>query len=164
VFSADLSRVQDWHEPSNLLWSQYWMQTCMRRRIALMPPAKLLSIGLIGFFFFGALSPRSQVLSAEPVQFSIAIQGRKVDPTQRTIWATQGQTLDLKFTADETVELHLHGYDRLLMVEPGSVAVMRLHANIAGRFAVEGHRFGSGAGGSRSPRHVVLLYLEVHPQ
>ena len=75
-----------------------------------------------------------------------------------------GQTLDLTFTADEMVELHLHGYDRFLIVEPGSVAVMRLHANTAGRFAIEGHRFGSGAGSSRSRRHIVLLYLEVHPQ
>jgi hypothetical protein len=124
----------------------------------------LLSIGLIGLIFFCALSPSSRVLSAEPAQFSIAIQSRKVDPTQRTIRATQGQTLDLKFTADEMVELHLHGYDRLLIVEPGAVAVMRLHANTAGRFAIEGRRFGGGASGSRSRRHVVLLYLEVHPQ
>ena len=129
-----------------------------------MPSEKLLSIGLIGLIFVGALSQSSRVCSAEPAQFSIAIQGRKVDATQRTIRATQGQTLDLKFTADEVVELHLHGYDRLLTVEPGSVAVMRLHANTAGRFAIEGHRFGGGTGGSRSGRNVVLLYLEVHPQ
>jgi len=129
-----------------------------------MPPAKLLSIGWIGLIVFGALSPPSRVFSAEPARFSVAIQDRKVDPTQKTIRATQGQTLDLEFTTDEMVELHLHGYDRLLTVQPVSVAVMGLHANTAGRFAIEGHRFGSGTGGSRSPRHVVLLYLEVYPQ
>ncbi len=129
-----------------------------------MSPTKLLSIGWIGLILVGAMSPPSRVFSAEPARFSIAIQGRKVDPTQKTIRATQGQTLDLNFTADETVELHLHGYDLVLTVQPGSVAVMRLQANTAGRFAIEGHRFGSGTSGSRSPRHVVLLYLEVHPQ
>jgi hypothetical protein len=129
-----------------------------------MPPIRLISIGWIGFIVFGPLDPPSQAFSADSSRFSIAIQGRKVDPTQKTIRATQGQTLDLEFTTDETVELHLHGYDRLLTVQPGSVAVMRLHANTAGRFAIEGHRFGSGTGGSRSGRHVVLLYLEVHPQ
>jgi FtsP/CotA-like multicopper oxidase with cupredoxin domain len=129
-----------------------------------MPPAKLISMGWIGLIVFGPLNPPSRAFPAESSQFSVAIQGRKVDPTQTTIRVTQGQTLDLKFTTDETVELHLHGYDRLLTLQPGSVAVMRLHASSAGRFAIEGHRFGSGSGGSRSGRHVVLLYLEVHPQ
>jgi hypothetical protein len=120
---------------------------------------KLISIGWIGFIVFGV----NPAFSAE-VSLSIAIQARKVDPSQKTIRATQGQTLDLTFTADEMVELHLHGYDRLLTLQPGSVAVMRLHASIPGRFAIEGHRFGGGTGGGRSGRPVVLLYLEVYPQ
>ena len=124
-----------------------------------MPLTKLISIGWIGFIVFGV----NLAFSAE-VSLSIAIQARKVDPSQKTIRATQGQTLDLTFTADEMVELHLHGYDRLVTVQPGSVAVMRLHANIPGRFAIEGHRFGSGTGSGRSGRPVTLLYLEVHPQ
>jgi Multicopper oxidase len=132
--------------------------------IGLMPLTKFICIGWIGLIVFDPLNPSSQALSAEFSQISIAIHSRKVDPSQKTIRVTQGQTLDLTFTADEMVELHLHGYDRFLIVEPGSVAVMRLHANTAGRFAIEGHRFGSGAGSSRSRRHVVLLYLEVHPQ
>jgi hypothetical protein len=122
----------------------------------------LVAVGLLGLAF-GLLGPRSEVFSAEPARFSIAIQGRKVDPAQKTIRVIQGAALELEFTADETVELHLHGYDQHLMVQPGSVAVMRLYAKIAGRFAVEGHRFGSDAGGGRS-RHHVMLYLEVHPR
>lgn len=122
----------------------------------------LVAVGLLGLAF-GLLGPRSEVFSAEPARFSIAIQGRKVDPAQKTIRVIQGAALELEFTADETVELHLHGYDQHLMVQPGSVAVMRLDAKIAGRFAVEGHRFGSGAGGGPS-RHHVMLYLEVHPR
>jgi hypothetical protein len=122
----------------------------------------LVAVGLLGLAF-GLLGPRSEVFSAEPARFSIAIQGRKVDPAQKTIRVIQGAALELEFTADETVELHLHGYDQHLMVQPGSVAVMRLDAKIAGRFAVEGHRFGSDAGGGRS-RHHVMLYLEVHPR
>ena len=122
----------------------------------------LVAVGLLGLAF-GLLGPRSEVFSAEPARFSIAIQGRNVDPAQKTIQVIQGAALELEFTADETVELHLHGYDQHLMVQPGSVAVMRLDAKIAGRFAVEGHRFGSDAGGGRS-RHHVMLYLEVHPR
>jgi hypothetical protein len=93
---------------------------------------------------------------------SIAIQARKVEPSQKTIRVTQGQTVELSFTADETVELHLHGYDQLLTAQPGAPAVMRVQAKTAGRFALEAHRFGNDAG--RSQRHVVLLYLEVHPR
>jgi hypothetical protein len=77
---------------------------------------------------------------------------------------TQGAAVELAFTADEPMELHLHGYDLLLTVEPGARAVMRLDAGIAGRFAIAAHRFGGDAGKSRSARHVVLLYLEVHPR
>ncbi|MSP31454.1 MAG: hypothetical protein EXR03_01345 [Pseudolabrys sp.] len=128
-----------------------------------MSPAKFFAVGLIGLIIFGPLSPQSEVFSAEPARFSIAIKGRKVDATQRTIRTTQGTALEIDFTADEAVELHLHGYNQLLTIKPGSVAVMRLHAKIAGRFAIEGHRFGSGAGGARSHGHTVLLYLEVHP-
>ncbi len=123
----------------------------------------LFAVGLLGLIAVGLLGPRSEVFSAEPARFSIAIQGRKVDSAQKTIRVIQGAALELEFTADETVELHLHGYDQHLMVQPGSVAVMRLDAKIAGRFAVEGHRFGSGAGGGPS-RHHVMLYLEVHPR
>jgi hypothetical protein len=128
-----------------------------------MPFARLFAVGLIVFI---ALDPpsRQSIASAEPARFSIAIQGRKVDPAHSTIRITQGSALEVAFTADEEVELHLHGYDRLLVVKPDAIAVLRLEAKIAGRFAIEGHRFGSGAAGGRSRRHVVLLYLEVHPR
>jgi hypothetical protein len=62
------------------------------------------------------------------------------------------------------MELHLHGYDLLLTAEPGARAVMRLDAGIVGRFAIAAHRFDRDAGQTRSTRHVVLLYLEVHPR
>jgi hypothetical protein len=127
-----------------------------------MPPAKMLTIGFIGLVVFDPLGGASRVFSAEPMQFAIAIQGRRVNPAQQTIRTTQGQLIELAFTADELVELHLHGYDQTVTVQPGSVAVMRLHAKIPGRFAIEGHRFGSGT--ERSRRHLVLLYLEVHPR
>jgi len=92
------------------------------------------------------------------------IRGRSVDGPQRTVRATQGAMLELAFAADETVELHLHGYDRHLTVRPGEEAVMQLDAKLAGRFPIEAHRFGGRAGGSPSRGHVVLLYLEVHPR
>jgi hypothetical protein len=119
---------------------------------------------VIGSILLGSLDSPSPVSSAEAERFSIVIRGRSVDGPHRTIRATQGAMLELAFAADETVELHLHGYDRHLTVRPGEEAVMRLHAKIAGRFAIEAHRFGAPVGSSPSRGHVVLLYLEIHPR
>jgi hypothetical protein len=119
---------------------------------------------VVGSILLSLLGSLTQVSSAEAERFSIVIRGRSVDGPHRTIRATQGATLELAFAADETVELHLHGYDRHLSVRPGQEAVMRLDAKIAGRFPIEAHHFSGGAVGSPSRRHVVLLYLEVHPR
>jgi hypothetical protein len=102
--------------------------------------------------------------TAAPVQrIAIVIKGRKVDAAQQRIRVPHKDTVELAFTSDEKAELHLHGYDRLLTVEPGATAVMRLEAAIAGRFSLEAHSFGGGdARGRRG--HVVLLYLEVYPR
>jgi hypothetical protein len=122
----------------------------------------MLVIGLTALLVTDSLRSAPPDLTAEPAQFSIAIQHRRVDPARQTIRATQGQVVELAFTADESVVVHLHGYDQMVTVQPGSAAMMRLHARTAGRFAIEAHGFGSGA--DRSRRHVVLLYLEIHPR
>ena len=119
---------------------------------------------VIGSILLGSLDSPSQVSAAEAERFSIVIRGRSVDAPHRTIRVTQGAMLELAFATDETVELHLHGYDRHLTVRPGEEAVMRLDAKVSGRFAIEAHRFGASAGGSASRGHVVLLYLEIHPR
>jgi hypothetical protein len=119
---------------------------------------------VIGSILLGSLDSPSQVSSAEAERFPIVIRSRSVDGPHRTIRATQGTRLELAFATDETVELHLHGYDRHLTVRPGEEAVMRLDAKIAGRFAIEAHRFGAPADSSPSRGHVVLLYLEIHPR
>jgi hypothetical protein len=88
-----------------------------------------------------------------------------VDAAMRTLRATQGESVEIVFESDEAAELHLHGYDIAIEVQPGVPAAMRVAAKIAGRFSIEAHRFGrAGADGGRKSRHVVLLYLEVHPR
>jgi hypothetical protein len=136
----------------------------IERRNAFITAANVFAFSLIGLVVLGSLGLPGRLVSAEPLRFAISIQQRKIDPAQRTIRVTQGKAVELAFTADEPMELHLHGYDLLLTVEPGARAVMRLDAGIAGRFAIAAHRFDRDAGKSRSARHVVLLYLEVHPR
>jgi len=112
----------------------------------------------------GSLASSSQVFAAEVERFSIVIRARSVDGAHRTVRVSQGAMLELAFDGDETVELHLHGYDRHLTVHPGEEAVMRLDAKVAGRFAIEAHGFEGPAGGSGSRAHAVLLYLEIYPR
>jgi FtsP/CotA-like multicopper oxidase with cupredoxin domain len=107
--------------------------------------------------------PPASAKTAEPVRFSIVIRNRKVDAAQQRIRVTQGDVVELAFASDEPAELHLHGYDRLVTVAPNAPAVLRLDANVAGRFSIEAHRFGGGAR-KQGRGHVVLLYLDVYPR
>jgi hypothetical protein len=98
--------------------------------------------------------------AAEVVHRTIAIKKRKVDVSQKLVRVSQGDMLELEFTSDEAAELHLHGYDKLLSVEPGKPATLSFEANIAGRFSLEAHSFDN----ARNQSHPALLYLEVYPR
>jgi len=74
-------------------------------------------------------------------------------PGAPVLRAQQGERLDLHWTSDRAVVLHLHGYDREAAATPGTVAVMPVEARATGRFPVETH----------GDRHATVLYLEVHP-
>lgn len=135
-----------------------------RRYLARCATVLLLWLGVAGLAVRGhPLS--SAAFAAEPLRFSIMIKNRNVEASHKTLRVAQGTTVELTFTTDEAAELHLHGYDHMLAVAPAAPAVLRLDATIAGRFAIEAHRFGGGAAeaGTRRYAHVVLFYLEVYP-
>jgi hypothetical protein len=73
-----------------------------------------------------------------------------------TVKVQQGDDLELRWSSDQPMELHLHGYDIEVKVSPQAPAVMSFKANIPGRFPVEPHGQGPG-------HHRPVLYLEVHP-
>ena len=107
--------------------------------------------------------------AAEPDEFrriSVAIQDRETDPADGVIRLAQGEIVDIVFTSDEAVELHLHGYDLTVILEPGIPRGLRLDAKIAGRFAIEAHRAShdNDAGERAGSGHAPLLYLEVYPE
>jgi hypothetical protein len=123
----------------------------------------MLLLGPIGIF--GAIDAGGATAqAAELRRFVITIKNRTVDPAQKLVTVTRGDTIELEFTTDEAAELHLHGYDKQIKVEPSALAVLRFDATIAGRFSIEAHGFGSGKSGQRGRSHVVLLYLEVYPR
>jgi FtsP/CotA-like multicopper oxidase with cupredoxin domain len=82
------------------------------------------------------------------------VQGRRTGGD--TIRVQRGDEVELRWTSDRRIALHLHGYDIETTVTPGTPASMSFRAAIAGRFPVSEHRHG---GRHERP----LLYLEVHP-
>jgi FtsP/CotA-like multicopper oxidase with cupredoxin domain len=97
-------------------------------------------------------------VAAEPASkaFELAIAKGRVDAAQETVRVKKGDKVELRWTSDRRIALHLHGYDIEATVTPEAPAVMSFQARIAGRFPVSEHGHGS--------RHErALLYLEVLP-
>jgi hypothetical protein len=88
--------------------------------------------------------------------FELAIANGRVVAAINTIRVKRGDYVELRWSTDRTISLHLHGYDIERQVTPQSPATMALKAHLAGRFSVSEH--GSG------DRHgKAILYLEVYP-
>ena len=78
---------------------------------------------------------------------------------ERFIRVTHEDLVELRITTDEQMELHLHGYDIVLVVEPGTTASMVVDAQAAGRFPITSHRRQGGG-----LTHDDLTYFEVYPR
>ena len=92
-------------------------------------------------------------------RFDLAFKAGELPKEQRTIKVKQGDDVELRWTTDKPIRLHLHGYDVEVAVKPGEPTVTALKARMPGRFSVEklqeqksGHQHGGK-----------VLYLEVHP-
>ena len=89
----------------------------------------------------------------------IAVKNREVVLDSNVIRVTQGDDVELVWTSDEAVELHLHGYDVALELTADTPGTMSFNARATGRFPVTSHGFG----GEHDHSHQTLLYLEVYP-
>ena len=92
---------------------------------------------------------------AEPRSFELAIHNGQRSGDVRTFAVEQGDEVTLRITADQPIEIHLHGYDIEQAASPGQGASMHFTARSTGRFPIEIH----GPGKER-----VIGYLEVHPR
>ena len=84
------------------------------------------------------------------------IENRKMVAPSEAIRITEGDVIELRWTSDEAVDLHLHGYDVELHVRPDEPAAMVIEAYATGRFPITSHGWGEG--------HDTLTYLEVYPR
>ena len=67
----------------------------------------------------------------------IRVVGGEPVPGIRRAKVKQGRQVTIVTTADVTDHIHLHGYDLMADVAPGSPARIRFRATIPGRFEVE---------------------------
>lgn len=122
--------------------------------------------GLAGFLFsWDAISQKF-----EKTVITIQIKNRRVVAPRKRIRVSKNERIILRFLTDETVDLHLHGYNRLVTVLAGTPADMVLTAKATGRFPISSH--GWRTSGRKNQRKEIkhghdrggLTYLEVYPR
>jgi len=109
-----------------------------------------------------ALSSSVGVQAAE-LTFDLKIEHEQVAPNMRLIRVKQGDLLKLRWGTDQSLTLHLHGYDIEQKVEAGVIAEMKFTARATGRFPVHLHDTHERAG-SHSHHEPPLVLIEVYPQ
>ena len=87
--------------------------------------------------------------------FAFSIVHGELGDEEPTIRVTEGDIVEFRWSSDEELSLHMHGYKIEVHVAPNSPAIMRVNAVKTGRFPVLNH--------DGSPPNV-LLYLEVLPK
>ena len=119
-----------------------------RRGLQIMAAAAVYGMGLILGSGPGLTEQKKRRI------IDLEIHKRKVTGTKKTIRVTEGDEVQIKWATDETVRLHLHGYDIHAVAKPGQTVSMIFLAHTAGRFPISAHNFGHGT----------MIYLEVYPR
>lgn len=99
---------------------------------------------------------------SDDVALDIQIAERRVVGDELTRRVSEGDNVEIRWHADEQVELHLHGYGIAVKVPRAGRAHMVFTANVSGRFPISHHGFGEQAGAEHGEEP--LLYLEVYPE
>ena len=89
-------------------------------------------------------------------RFDITIENGRVAGGLRILHLMRGDQVEILWTSDRVVTLHLHGYDIEITAAPGAPQRMTFSAHATGRFPVEIH---GGTG-----HHRTLIHVEVHPR
>jgi hypothetical protein len=96
----------------------------------------------------------AQTAGTEIRRFELRIENGRLSDNLKTIRVRQGDSVEMDWSSDRHVVIHLHGYDVEAAVDPGKTQRLQFRASVSGRFPIEAH----------AERHRVLLYLEVHPR
>lgn len=119
--------------------------------------AAILAFAAMMFGSSLSLSPAEDAVAA-PITIEVRIENREV-VGDNVIRLTEGQRVEMIWTTDAAVELHIHGYDIRIEVSPGAPTKISFFAHATGRFAVTSHGFGDQDGHG----HETLAYIEIYP-
>jgi len=101
--------------------------------------------------------------------FELRIENGRVQLAERVLRVQRGDRVRLRWTTDDVITIHLHGYDIEARATPDAPVDMTFEARATGRFPITSHPSHRGPHtGGKSSSHAgaenVLLYLEVHPR
>jgi hypothetical protein len=108
-----------------------------------------------------ALLLASAGAEAADVTFVLPIEKGHVPADKRLIRVKQGDIVNLRWSTDRRVIVHLHGYDIAKEVVPGAVTDMTFTARATGRFTVEPHLANTSSGGYA--HGAALVTIEIYP-
>jgi heme/copper-type cytochrome/quinol oxidase subunit 2 len=108
-----------------------------KNTIRILVPLLLLLLALVGLFFLLRPDPSTSAGEAQEQTFEIAISGGTMNPEEISV--EEGDQVNLRISADEPLEFHVHGYDLEEEVEPGQPAELSFDATTTGRFEIENH-------------------------
>jgi ABC-type glycerol-3-phosphate transport system substrate-binding protein len=108
----------------------------------------------------------------ESVSIDLEVRDRQLVGND-VLSAKKGDTVALNWTADESVTIHLHGYNIEESVTPGETTTFAFTADAEGHFMIEAHGFGATDGDhhdgeepeeSEADEEVTLGYFDVLPR
>ncbi len=109
--------------------------------------------------------PSANGVFAQEVRIiNLEVKERHISVPDETIRVNEGETVELHIASDEAGELHLHGYDVKIRLEADKTTVTVVETNVAGRFPITAHGFGTSGDHGHDQAHKALLYLEVYPR
>ena len=94
----------------------------------------VLAVLVLGALFIG-LRPEGSGDGPRKLTVDVSIKGDTMTPSE--IVANEGDDLVLRFTADQEMELHMHGYDKTEELEPGETKTIEFKADRTGSFDIE---------------------------
>ena len=100
---------------------------------------------------------------AAELAFDLKVAHGRVPDAMRLIRVKQGDVVRLRWSADQPVTLHLHGYDIEKQVEPGTTTDLAFTAHATGRFPVHVHAQGARPDG-HTHEEEPLMIIEVYPR
>ncbi len=116
---------------------------------------------VLALLAFAATAAALDVQAAE-LTFDLQLQEGRVPESMRLIRVKQGDVVTLRWTVDQPMLLHLHGYDIEWRVQPGIAGSVTFTARLTGRFPVHAHTVVRANDHAREDSP--LVYVEVYPR